>query len=60
MTQLMNIRLSLKLRLDCPRAFVNLGLVYYAQSKFDDSAQALSTAARLRPGMRGEPMAGDR
>ena len=32
---------------------MNLGLVYYAQSKFDDSARALSTAGKLRPGMRG-------
>ena len=36
-----------------PEAYVNLGLVYYAQSKFDDSARALSTAGKLRPGMRG-------
>jgi tetratricopeptide (TPR) repeat protein len=34
-------------------AYVNLGLVYYAQSKFEDSARALSTAGKLRPGMRG-------
>jgi tetratricopeptide (TPR) repeat protein len=43
----------LKLMPGLPEAYVNLGLVYYAQSKFDDSARALSTAARLRPGMRG-------
>jgi tetratricopeptide (TPR) repeat protein len=43
----------LKLAPGLPEAYVNLGLVYYAQSKFDDSARALSTAARLRPGMRG-------
>jgi len=36
-----------------PEAYVNLGLVYYAQSKFDDSAHALATAGKLRPGMRG-------
>jgi tetratricopeptide (TPR) repeat protein len=36
-----------------PEAYVNLGLVYYAQSKFNDSARALSTAGKLRPGMRG-------
>jgi tetratricopeptide (TPR) repeat protein len=36
-----------------PEAYVNLGLVYYAQSKFDDSARALSKAGKLRPGMRG-------
>ncbi len=43
----------LKLAPGLPEAFVNLGLVYYAQSKFDDSARALSTAGKLRPGMRG-------
>jgi tetratricopeptide (TPR) repeat protein len=43
----------LKLAPGLPEAYVNLGLVYYAQSKFDGSARALSTAARLRPGMRG-------
>jgi tetratricopeptide (TPR) repeat protein len=36
-----------------PEAYVNLGLVYYAQSKFEDSARALTTAGKLRPGMRG-------
>jgi tetratricopeptide (TPR) repeat protein len=43
----------LRLQPQLPEAYVNLGLVYYAQSKFGDSAQALSTAARLRPGMHG-------
>ena len=43
----------LKLAPGLPEAYVNLGLVYYAQSKFDDSAQALSTAGKLKPGMRG-------
>ncbi len=43
----------LKLAPELPEAYVNLGLVYYAQSKFDDSARALSTAGKLRPGMRG-------
>jgi tetratricopeptide (TPR) repeat protein len=42
-----------KLAPGLPEAYVNLGLVYYAQSKFDDSARALSTAGKLRPGMRG-------
>ncbi len=42
-----------KLQPGIPEVYVNLGLVYYAQSKFDDSARALSTAAKLRPGMRG-------
>jgi tetratricopeptide (TPR) repeat protein len=36
-----------------PEVYVNLGLVYYAQAKFDESARALATAAKLRPGMRG-------
>ena len=43
----------LKLAPRLPEAYVNLGLVYYAQSRFEDSAQALSTAGKLRPGMRG-------
>jgi tetratricopeptide (TPR) repeat protein len=43
----------LKLAPGLPEAYMNLGLVYYAQSKFDDSARALSTAGKLRPGMRG-------
>jgi tetratricopeptide (TPR) repeat protein len=46
-------RSVLKLAPGLPEAYANLGLVYYAQSKFSDSAQALSKAARLRPGMRG-------
>jgi tetratricopeptide (TPR) repeat protein len=36
-----------------PEAYVNLGLVYYAQSNFEDSARALTIASKLRPGMRG-------
>jgi tetratricopeptide (TPR) repeat protein len=43
----------LKLEPGLPEAYVNLGLVYYAQSKFQDSARALSTAGKLKPGMRG-------
>jgi tetratricopeptide (TPR) repeat protein len=43
----------LRLQPGLPEAYVNLGLVYYAQSKFEDSARALSTADKLRPGMRG-------
>jgi len=34
-------------------ADINLGLVYYAQAKFEDSAQALAAAGKLRPGMKG-------
>ena len=43
----------LRLEPDLPEAYVNLGLVYYAQSNFDDSVRALSSAGKLRPGMRG-------
>lgn len=43
----------LRLQPDLAEAYVNLGLVYYAQAKFDKSAGALSVAARLKPGMRG-------
>jgi tetratricopeptide (TPR) repeat protein len=43
----------LKLAPALPEAYMNLGLVYFAQSKFDDSARALSMAGKLRPGMRG-------
>lgn len=43
----------LRLQPGLPEAYVNLGLVYYAQSKFEDSARALSAADKLRPGMHG-------
>jgi tetratricopeptide (TPR) repeat protein len=43
----------LRLQPGLPEAYVNLGLVYYAQAKFDESARALAAAAKLRPGMRG-------
>jgi tetratricopeptide (TPR) repeat protein len=43
----------LKLAPALPEAYMNLGLVYYAQSKFRDSARALSTAGKLKPGLRG-------
>ncbi|MGC1359745.1 MAG: tetratricopeptide repeat protein [Silvibacterium sp.] len=33
--------------------YANLGLVYYAQSKFSYSAAALATAAKLKPGLPG-------
>jgi tetratricopeptide (TPR) repeat protein len=36
-----------------PEAYVNLGLVYYAQAKFEESSRALAAAAKLRPGMHG-------
>ena len=43
----------LRLQPGLPEAYVNLGLVYYAQAKFDESAHALAIAGKLRPGMRG-------
>jgi tetratricopeptide (TPR) repeat protein len=46
-------RAVLRLQPELPEAYVNLGLAYYAQAKFDDSAQALARAGNLRPGMRG-------
>lgn len=46
-------RTVLRLQPGIPEAYVNLGLVYFAQAKFAQSARALSAAAKLRPGMRG-------
>ncbi len=46
-------QMVLRLQPGIPEAYVNLGLVYYAQAKFDESARALAAAAKLRPGMRG-------
>jgi tetratricopeptide (TPR) repeat protein len=43
----------LRLQPGLPEAYANLGLVYYAQSKFDESARTLAAAGKLRPGMRG-------
>jgi tetratricopeptide (TPR) repeat protein len=43
----------LRLQPGIAEAYVNLGLVYYAQAKFDQSASALSAANRIKPGMRG-------
>jgi tetratricopeptide (TPR) repeat protein len=43
----------LRLQPNLAEACVNLGLVYYAQAKFDESAKALAAAGRLKPGMRG-------
>lgn len=43
----------LRLQPELPEAYVNLGLVYYAQAKFDDSAHALAEANKLRTGMHG-------
>ena len=44
---------ALRLQPDLPEAYVNLGLVYYAEARFSDSAKSLANAAKLRPGMRG-------
>ena len=46
-------RAVIRLEPGMPEAYVNLGLVYYAQARFEDSARALATANKLRPGMRG-------
>lgn len=46
-------QIVLHLQPGLPEAYVNLGLVYYAQAKFDESARALAAAEKLRPGMRG-------
>lgn len=43
----------LRLQPGIPEAYVNLGLIYYAQAKFAKSAESLAAAARLRPGMGG-------
>lgn len=43
----------LRLQPALPEAYVNLGLVYYAQAKFEESSAALARAAKLRPGMPG-------
>jgi tetratricopeptide (TPR) repeat protein len=46
-------QIILHLQPGLPEVYANLGLVYYAQGKFDDSAHALATASKLKPGMRG-------
>lgn len=43
----------LLLQPDIAEVYVNLGLVYYAQNKFADSAEALTRADTLKPGLRG-------
>ena len=43
----------LRLQPGLPEVYANLGLVYYAQARFGDSARALARAGKLRPGMRG-------
>lgn len=46
-------QIVLRLQPALPEAYVNLGLVYYAQAKFEDSARAMAAAEKLRPGMHG-------
>jgi tetratricopeptide (TPR) repeat protein len=46
-------RAAQKLQPNVPEIDINLGLVYYAQAKFGESAQALGAAQKLRPGMHG-------
>ncbi len=46
-------RTILQLQPGVPEVYADLGLIYYAQSKFGDSAQAFATAGKLKPGMRG-------
>jgi tetratricopeptide (TPR) repeat protein len=43
----------LRLQPRLAEAYGNLGLVYYLQSNFEQSAQALSKASALKPGLRG-------
>jgi tetratricopeptide (TPR) repeat protein len=43
----------LRLQPELPEVYVNLGLVYYALAKFEDSARVMAVANRLRPGMHG-------
>lgn len=46
-------RTALRVDPQLPEAYANLGLIYYAQGKFEDSATALVKANELRPRMRG-------
>lgn len=43
----------LRLQPRLAEAYANLGLVYYLESKFEQSAQTLTKAAALKPGLRG-------
>jgi tetratricopeptide (TPR) repeat protein len=43
----------LRLQPRLPEVYINLGLAYYAQGEFENSATALASADKLRPGMRG-------
>ncbi len=46
-------RAAIKINPEIAELYANLGLVYYAQSRFSDSAAALVTAAKLKPGLPG-------
>lgn len=46
----------LRLQPQLAEAYANLGLVYYLQSKFEKSSQALAKAAALKPGLRGSDL----
>src|SRR5487761_657920 len=52
-TAVREYRQVLSLQPDIAEVYVNLGLVYYAQNNFADSAKALSRANALKPGLRG-------
>ena len=43
----------LKIEPNVAEVYANLGLVYYAQSRFSESSTALATAAKLKPGLEG-------
>ncbi|HWF47395.1 MAG TPA: tetratricopeptide repeat protein [Bryobacteraceae bacterium] len=43
----------IRLAPDLAEARVNLGLVYYLQARYDESAEALEKALSLKPGLRG-------
>jgi len=44
---------AIKINPEIAELYANLGLVYYAQSRFSDSAAALAVAAKLKPGLPG-------
>lgn len=46
-------RAVLHLQHDIPEAYLNLGLIYFAQANFPESAKELTQAKKLRPHMRG-------
>jgi tetratricopeptide (TPR) repeat protein len=44
---------AIKINPQIAELYANLGLIYYAQSKFSDAAVALTTAAKVKPGLPG-------